>query len=372
MSGMKDLCIFGCGNHASQVYYRLRRRGYSIKYIFDNYIKKPFYGMEIVKIRNHIEELDSMYILVTNDLYFKDVKEQLEEYGLKEFNDFIKADAFEKKIVFINGNCYAQLVGIMLRRCDDFNSKYYVYENHPIMFHPNEINTDLLRNCDVFIHQDIQVGNKYNDIFADEMTIPQLKDGCVNICMPNLVGLGMIIYPQTVAVDTISNNMFPYRDVIIDDLVKRGYSVDDIVYIICNCSIFSEKILEREFDNIICKFRKREEKWDIKIIDFILDNFKKNKCFVDGSHPTDRVFRKIVSDILKILGIDYGPSRFNEYNRDYFQNGEIIIYPEVARYFGLDYWSKDGELRQYTSNKMCKMNMEEYVREYIFIYYDKI
>ncbi|MBR5407634.1 MAG: hypothetical protein IK111_08330 [Lachnospiraceae bacterium] len=369
---MKEICIFGCGKHASHVFYRLKQDGYQIKYIFDNYIKKPFYGMPITRISECLDELNTMMILVTNDLYYKDVKEQLEKYGLKEFCDFIKADAYNKKIVFINGNCYSRYIGILLRRCEEFNNIYYVYDDTSILSHPNEIDSNLLRNCDVFIHQDIQMGNKYSDIFADAMTIPKLKKECISICIPNLVGFGGLLYPQAYFSDDFENDMFPNRDCIVDGLIKHGYSIDDIVNIVCTCKIFSDSMLMNEYKTIVSKFREREKEWDIKIIDYIVENFRSIKCFVDRAHPTDIVFRVIIKGILEILNIEYNTLEYSIYNRDIFQGTENIIYPDVARFFKLQYWSEDYELRRFFPQKIRAMNMEEYVREYIFEYYERL
>ena len=80
----------------------------------------------------------------------------------------------------------------------------------------------------------------------------------------------------------------------------------------------------------------------------------------------------IIKGILEILNIEYNTLEYSIYNRDIFQGTENIIYPDVARFFKLQYWSEDYELRRFFPQKIRAMNMEEYVREYIFEYYERL
>ena len=50
--------------------------------------------------------------------------------------------------------------------------------------------------------------------------------------------------------------------------------------------------------------RKREENIDLKLTDYILRNYKKNKLFLTHNHPSNLMFIEIIFQLGKIVGID--------------------------------------------------------------------
>lgn len=91
------LSLFGSGNIALQFLEKLNINGMqkilqSISYVFDNNIDR--HGKKIAEIEilppHLINNLDKVFIIVTcGELYYGEVKRQLEFYGLTEFKDFI-------------------------------------------------------------------------------------------------------------------------------------------------------------------------------------------------------------------------------------------------------------------------------------------
>ena len=68
-------------------------------------------------------------------------------------------------------------------------------------------------------------------------------------------------------------------------------------------------MIDYDFTNRMSKnyriSKQKEEKCEVKIVDFIFENIKKHKLFLTQDHPTSFVFNEVVRQICEILNIDY-------------------------------------------------------------------
>lgn len=79
------------------------------------------------------------------------MKQNLEDLGLTEFEDFIWSKAFRKKIVVVNANCHGPGLIDYLQLSDRFCKNYMVYPVKQVHLN-DEIPLNLLKNTDVYIH----------------------------------------------------------------------------------------------------------------------------------------------------------------------------------------------------------------------------
>lgn len=82
------------------------------------------------------------------------------------------------------------------------------------------------------------------------------------------------------------NGLFSYVDMYIDEQLSKGIAVNDIGDQIKNGTPFSEDEVIRNFNDVIKKYSDREKYCNIKIVDYILDNYITHKLFWDYGHPT--------------------------------------------------------------------------------------
>lgn len=360
----RPIALMGCGLEGHKLYYKLVNEGIKINYVVDNKRTELFWGMNVVRPEEIINH--NPYFLISSEKYYDEIKNQLLSLGLKEFDDFIKGGAYNKKIVVINANCYGPIYKEFLNSSIEFIDKFFIYDDIPF-YEIEKRNEELLNNCDLCLTQNIE-DTERNHYFSKSYICERLKPKTQVITIPNLVGFGKIFYPQYDGLNEMSceesmgYGFFKYKDKIIDEFVKSKKYKTDNLDDFKREKIFDDFFLEKSFYDIIGMFKEREKLWDIKIIDDILRSYKEKQMFYDPQHPVNEVFEIITIRILKMLNIDV-KEIFSNYHLGW---DEMPIYPDVAKYYGLMWWSANMEIRKQSNLKFCKkMFFKEYVTEYV-------
>lgn len=190
---------------------------------------------------------------------------------------------------------------------------------------------------------DIRRNNEYGYQLSDEYVMPKLNENCKTITIPNLYGAGKIYFPL---LGKINNDNIP---------LSNGNDIDGLFL------QYDDIILEC-LDETFNKIRKREEKWDIKVLSYIIENYKKGKLFYDIGHHTEILIAYISKELLGVLGIN---SQMNLKSSPMSAH-ELPIYPFVAEVLRLEF--KDEYIRRNELDKKLKdaMDLAEYIREYIY------
>ena len=372
----RKIGIVGCGFEAVKLIYHLQMQNIHVDYVFDNYKTGDFFGLPIIPLKDVIR-MGEIFLLISTEKYYDDIREQLLAYGLNEFSDFIKGGAFNKGIAIIYGNCYAPVIAKMLRSNDEFEKKYYVYDSTPLYI--QDVSricniANIVKHADLFLHQDIRKENKIDEKFSIDNMRKFVKKGGLDITFPNLVGMGSIFFQRCELnndnnpMTGMPNGIFPYMDSTIDKMVSQNMSIQEIVKAICYKGVFDRQSIHRHFEEVVNKFRNREKQWDVKCIEYIMENYKERRIFYDLVHPTGEIMRYIAEGILSVLGIPGGVLDVGGEMSGY----QMPIYPEVASALGLKYGGCDEIIRQ---NSICKlkaeMNLEEYIKEYVVWCYER-
>ena len=371
---MKKLYIMGCGYEGLKLFYRLKKEGYEIEGFLDNYKKGELFGKKIIHLTDILQATnpEEMLILISSEKYYLEIKAQLKNMGLMEFEHFLKGGAFGKKIAVIIGNCYVNPIATYLESNVHFHEEYFLYQKISLVDKTMKYELDkaVLENCHLCMYQDLKEDNPYGITFSKGNIERLLLEQCKKIVFPNLVGMGKMLFIQGSVNDERNvgygqrYGLFPYRDEVIDDLVDKGLATEEIIKYIDEKEIYTKNEIQQNFDTVVEKFVQREKYWDIKIIDYILEIYKEEIAFYDVKHPSDKIMRKITEEILKILGIRRCDLQLERVELSEY---EMPIYKEVAEALELNYWKCDYELRQASQAKLSKvMDWKEYVREYIF------
>ncbi|WP_196805805.1 WcbI family polysaccharide biosynthesis putative acetyltransferase [Butyrivibrio sp. WCD2001] len=322
-------------------------------------------SFDIMKPFDVLGQKKNYYIVAVSESKYFEIRDQLCAEGLVEFEDFIYWRLFKKEVVFLHGNCHMAVVRDMLYTSQVFTSKYGIY---PLVFIQNmksEISESLLRNVDVLISEDIQEDNR----FGYEYSVAYLQ-GKIHrqklIVIPNLFGMGKCFFPQfewdlNHPIGKDSNGLFPHGDQFINKQLKNGRSIDDIGEQIKNGAPFSKEEVIDNFNDNVRKYRDREKYCDIKIIDFIICNYKIHQLFWDQGHPTNFVMNEIVTRLLKKIGIEDELLSVDEMNTH-----EEFVYPCVAQALELE-WRQE-RIRCTKNAKKCTayMDLDEYINEYVW------
>lgn len=290
-------------------------------------------------------------------------------YSLVEFEDYIYEKYLGKKIVLFYGNCHTGIVKKYLETSIEFKERYEIYPLKEIQEVDNIAYFDIsvMKYCDVFIHQSIWEKNRYGEEYSSENIIKKLNPQCVVIAMPNLYHMPCCLFPQYYDATELryKKQTYFFRDFIIDEGLKKGYSLKkiSIEYYKYN---FDSKIIEQEYKDFIEKVRNRECEWDIKVADFIESHIKEIPLFYEMNHPTNFIFKYYAYKLLNILICGkYTIGEVEEYKLDVYQMPLLTVVKDAL---GLKYSTLNQNIRE-TGVKVrnVPMDIREYIKEYFSV-----
>ena len=188
---------------------------------------------------------------------------------------------------------------------------------------------------------------------------------------PNFVGMLNSFYPNIY--DKIYTNINNATMFFGDWLIEEAYSkcnqsesvqLGKVVDYIIDYD-FDEDKIKIAFDKEVKKWKEREMNWDIKIVDYILDNYKKYPLFEDPNHPGEILLNEICRRLLLYINI-----QDVNYEKK-FHSGcamEIFVLPQVKEALGMT-WKKE-KIRLYTIDYCYHdrqpIDFRQYVQEYIW------
>lgn len=303
------------------------------------------------------------------------------KYAEKEkIIEIIHSLSCSKSIVWVNGNCQTRVIRKFLMCCPEFAKRYIICEL-PLFVDNIKLNDLIFENLNtltdlkLLITQNISENNRFDTRFGSKRLIQRLE--CITqelfvVTIPNC--FFDLYFPQGGLLSNRHNiffessltegGVFPCSDLFIDELVRK-WSVQEIIEIICIENLFSIQFLQelemKRFDDLFA----RDEKCDIKIVDFIKTHYKEEALFYTRNHPTNRVIKELVKRILLFLHIE--PIIEAEQVMGDLSKHQEFIYPSI--YNGLDlqfrkkYYS-DGISTEHNS-------LEDEIRKYCSYCYGK-
>lgn len=378
---MKKYIIYGTDTTGEEVYYLMRRQGYEISgYIDPLRVGRQFHGFTILSPNVLIREMDKkkekdFFIIVASNVNYSKIQQQLLDYELSEFDDFINYIYFFKKIAILNCNCYTKYYKAYLEANEEFSKEYIICPTPEIVCGINQtklIKEGLLKRCDLFIHQDIQENNSIGYQYSDKYLLPKLNPECRRVTVPNLVGFGNCFFPQIKPEEQNGNRLFK-KNIVIEDCFEKGLSLEEIVNTFKNKRYYDKEEIENSIQEMFRKLKEREENWDIKISDFLLEHLHKEQLFNNYLHATNIVLKKICDRLSAYLGYSATTIKV-EVKLDW---DEEFMLPYII-----------PELKEECENKQIRMydkrlnilgnvygrglSLEEYIREYVWFKYGEM
>lgn len=369
----REIAIWGTDKEAAETCYRINKKGIAINCFFDNLSKgnEVFLGKRVIKPTK--EAIANFYILVAckYNTYLV-IAKQLKAWGYKEIEDFCYFDCIDKKVAILHGNCHVDIIRQYLENVDLFVKSYTIYPV-PLIFNNTEgnIGEELLKNCDLLITQDIKADNKYGKFLSEEYLKGKLPNRALCITIPNLFGFGTAFFPLTdtnimncsLRCGENTNGMFPRKITIIDELLERGLTEQEIVEKISDRELLLAEEIVRNFHECLTKIKDREKQCDVKIYDYIINSYKTEKLFYDPGHPSNYIVKEKVCQILNLLGIN---ERVSDDGVGVMDSYEEPILPCVKVALELKYDCENIRNSKYAFKMSNTMNLEEYIRQYIF------
>lgn len=367
----ENFVIWGTGLDAAKLYYEINEE-YKIDFFIDNKnkINGPYIGKAVYCFSDALKRITNQKILVAVPRAYDVIKKICLENELEEFQDFYPGQFLTRKMVVLHGNCHMDIVREYLNSSQEFKKRFFIYDI-PRICHENfnEISTSILRNCDVFVHQDIRTENLYGYNMSDEYIRQFLKKDAMDITFPNLFGMGRMFFPQfywnkenaPLNAGADANGIFPHGDKFLDEAIRNKISIDEICEMIKK-DVFSSDEIRQVFNEECKKIKDRELNWDIKCLEFIMDNYKKNKLFFDQGHPTNYLMKYLVVQLLKLLSVVDS----NIYSNKCMDEHEEFVYYCVKKELNIEWDETQVRKSSYARKLTDYMDRREYIEEYIW------
>lgn len=374
------IIVYGWTFAAEQLRYQLiKDGGGEIVALVAEELPEYWYGSKLIEEGKFLNESN---LLCAKDTFiyisylfdskeYKEIKVKLENIGLNEFSDYLSSETYGKKMAIINANCHVVPYARYLSASKRFCEEYYIYPLGPLQSRiPIEISEAALRNCDLYIHQLISKGNNYSERISDEYIYPLLKDDCRKLVVPNFADGRIKQYSEYLFPQLKGRNqnhpyinhiegVFSWRDMIIEECLYRGLGIEAILGCYRDEKLISKEVTQEGYNKFFETFKRIEEKWDIKISDFL--EKRKKRILVQPGHPEKEVLEEIGRRILKVLDIE------ESVQLDF---GFVDEYP-ILDCVSKDLEIKKGEYIRDSGQRMGglgnrRMDLEEYVRQYIY------
>jgi hypothetical protein len=386
------IIIYGTGLEGEKFYSKFRNELHFVGAV--DRVKRNFHDLKLYNI-DELVELSKLYYIVvaTGEKFYIEIKETLGSVGLVEFRDYIWNGEYNKKIILIYGNChFVPIVSYMKMQmdiCCNYRVRYFRIGSSDDRQYPSECE---LRNCDIFITQDIRENNTRNlpgyKTLLNKIDLKKTKI----VIVPNLYGCNLF-FPQY-AKDDVNKSVFylnyskrnvnispEQMDIIeglcsihdqnIDLLFSKGCDLNSLEEYVQSKDVYSKEEIVSNFEDELCKIKKREEQCSISISDYIEDKYKDFQLFYEPDHPTNHLLIELSKRIMRYLkiGIDY------EYDNsiDELDSREIFIYKCVSEALNLKY-RQVFIRKKHTHSTLgnCPLTMKEYIKEYIQCIYGDI
>lgn len=397
----RSIIIWGAGSLGSYVINNFSNI-YNIKFIVDNKVKVDnkehlknvaVYNPAVLRDRKLWD--DSILVLCLFKV--EELKEQLNSFGLKIFEDFIpwylldynfismdflvflekdsdkekyiKKLAAGRKICALYGMCHMSIYRNFLLKSKKFLNEYVILDipavNDKSSKHHNVLKSDFIWNsCDLVITSLFSPINLW-DVPCTKEVLEKLNRSCKKIVVTNAAFKGYFLQ-HTIGIKETAQ-YFGWGDKNINRMIKKGETLKEIENKILETEFYDYEFINKYFDRSLKILEEGEEECDIKIGDYIKDNGKIRVLYYSWTHPKEEVMLELGKRIFAALELD-GSVLDNFANEIILNTNEELIYPCVLKALGIEDADKFTIKRKMNPGHLWKDNLitsREYIKEYV-------
>ena len=253
-----------------------------------------------------------------------------------------------------------------------FNRYHEISKDYEFFSYNQSIALDF-RNTGSYLFADAAVISQYSAGYIyTPVFVPEKCDGSVflpylaeNTLIFRLQSIHFLALKPYVSKQYSNNNIlrernefyfclpFRYREDCLDSLIVEGFSNEEIFNIASEDDFFSEEEIKKTFKKACLSLKVEESKGNLKMYHFIIDNYKKQRLYMDGRHWAVPLFYEVAKQIavfFNMCPIDSAESITKnavDYSleRDYIENlkasSEDPVYPCVAKVLQIEYATED-------------------------------
>ena len=243
----------------------------------------------------------------------------------------------QKKQFCILTNCQGAAILKALYTCKEFNNTYETYG------YPNYITNEItetiqkgIMNADVILYQPLSKDSK--GVYCTDDLLKYKKESAIAIGFPYIYCNWLWNFYMELS----RTYSYFFDNGIIREL-KKTYTSEEILSKFKNNEI-DFKLEERKHRSLAI-LREKEKYTDIKVADYIDNNYKTKQLFNIPNHPTHHIFIHCANQVLQLLSIDY-------------------IIPEntnIGEYNDYKYFPIDQRVKETLQLTYCDQNKDYYL-----------
>lgn len=162
---------------------------------------------------------------------------------------------------------------------------------------------------------------------------------------------------------------FQYAEQVLDNLIEEGKSTEEICQLVLADDFLSEKEILRNF-KVACKsIEINEQQSDLKISDYIYENYKKKPLYKDCLHYEICMYYEIarrIANKLELCEVDEINEVEKIFDIERLDISQTPVLPSVAKVLGIEYATDDYQykLRLGDDRTYINCNREEWIKLY--------
>ena len=289
-----------------------------------------------------------------------------------------------KKCAVAFGNCQAATIQDLLLKHPEFMREYFIlelpfeYDYHPGLDNNLFANgAKFLQLVDLFIAQPIERLSYWKAFMSAKKFIEKLRTDTKIVIVPDFDFRAY--FPQYVRpnprnkkMEVHQNGIFPFADKYVDEIMEHSGMNPDVEKILDTISdenfISAEKI-QKNIDESLDKLKKDEWICDVKMSDYVENNFRFKQIFFAPTHPSPLVMVELTRRILRFIGMKSDIFlNYSNFLDDKSLAAAMIgtdepIYPAVKKFFKLE-----ESLEKYYAAKWTwdfRADFRDFMRQYI-------
>ena len=251
----------------------------------------------------------------------------------------------------VSANCQGVPLIRQLLAFKPFQKSYY--PEYFVNFKKEAVPLEKLQTCNLLIYQ--KLAPSWGNL-SEEYLLAHVNPKAKVVCMPNIYN--NTLWPISKGTGDLSN---PYDETYIDELMQRGLSLDEILYLVKKVDFSKHYDLQAMFEKSMAFERNKGYVRCAEFCDYIEENFSKIKLFTTFNHPYGSLLNKVAKVVLEEIGYRNIPGSLIPditCDDDYY----MPIHHSGAKFFKLSFIDENTKFPVYGN----MLTYSEYIAGYVF------
>lgn len=380
----KRLVIYGTGNSGKIFYdkYRFLLPVYACTSSEKNTI--PIENLKVISYQELNSQTD---FLIICSVAYEEIRQRLILDGWEVNYNFMSAATFEvffdnasknKQLIVAIGQCEIREIFEILLRIKEFNERYSVlyYDERKVCIHGNKKQIEeavecinMLPKADYFVRPSVL---NPTSMMSYNFFQEKLKKDCETIVVslfyfdsyfPQDIYKERQVSKYYVTKPGVKLCAYVESDRVVDKLLEENIPCSEIMKIIVKDDLFSCDEVIKNHKDTLRRIMITDRVSDIKVADFVADNYNKVKLYCDRGHFNQELLREYAKRVLTYLGeIGCNDDIQTLDISDIFSRvNEFPIYPCTARILNLEWIDENTQYRMVLPSGVRLVSFYEYM-----------